>query len=210
MLKTASACVRAAEARLGDRLLNIHSGGPVHFKEKRGAHSDAFDFEPGAHIGILKAIRLLSLSASDCVYVLGAGKGRTVCHFARHGVRKVVGIEIEPALCEVCRKNVETLRCRRSPVDILNVDAATCDFSDGTVFFMFNPFGPETLRHVLKNIGLHADSRPIRIVYMNALFPQVFGEFNWIEVEADYRKLVSGQRVIIYRNRLSREKRPGN
>ena len=67
---------------------------------------------------------------------------------------------------------------------------------------MFNPFGPETLRYVLKNIEKSRDieAMPMRIIYMHARVPDVFAEFPWLEIAFDYRRF-NGQRVVVYRSR---------
>jgi predicted RNA methylase len=150
----------------------------------------------------MKVIRLVKPKPDDVVFDLGCGKGRVVCHFARRHVRKVVGIEISESLSKIAENNARTLRKPHAPIEIRNTDAAIADVSDGTIFFMFNPFGPETLRSVLKNIEKSRDIEvmPVRLIYMNPTSSQVFGEFPWLKIAFDYRRLTR-QRVIIYHSR---------
>lgn len=147
-------------------------------------------------------IRLVQLIADDVVFDIGCGKGRAICHFAQQRVRKVVGIEISEQLCEIARTNARRLRNRRSPVEIINADAAIADVSEGTIYYMFNPFGEETLRDVLKNIETSHDLTTawVTIIYMHALFAHVFDQFLCFEVVHEYQR-VNGHRVVIYRNR---------
>lgn len=194
---------------MGDWCMNVKTGMPVFFSHARGINRDAFDFETNAHSTIIKAIRLLRLGPSDVVVVLGCGRGRAACHFARQYIRKVIGIELEPQLCDVARKNGESLRGRRAEIEILNIDAASADISEGTVFFMFNPFGERTLRMVLKNIEATRDitSEPITIIYARPLYDYVFNEFPWLHIIHDY-KSITGFHTMIYRNLVKRNQEP--
>jgi hypothetical protein len=190
---------RFAESVIGDWYMNVNTRGAFYFDCKQGINQDSYDFETVAHCAIRKTIKLARPTASDVVYVLGSGKGRAVCHFARQRVQKVVGIEISQELCEIARNNARRLRNANSPIEIRNADVALTDISDGTIFFMFNPFGGKTLRHVLTNIRTRRHNGFVRIIYMNAQFPHVLEEFPWLEIAFDYRR-GRGQRVVIYRN----------
>ena len=192
---------RPFESFLGDLFLNVNTRGPIHFAEERGINRDAFNFETIAHTTIMKTIRLVRPKSDDVVFVLGSGKGRAVCHFARQPVRKVVGIELSRELCEIARVNAAKLRSPRAPIEIRHGDAAVADLSEGTIFFMFNPFGENTLRQVLGNIqnsNSYFDCE-VRVIYMNARYSYTFEEFPWLEIAFEYVR-ARGQRVIIYRS----------
>jgi SAM-dependent methyltransferase len=169
-----------AESVVGDWYMNVNTGGILKCEDKRGIHQDANYFSTISHRAIKKTIKLVRPTVNDVVYVLGSGKGRAVCHFAQQRVQKVVGIEISEELCEIARNNTRRLRNVNSPIEIRNADVAITDVSNGTIFFMFNPFGDKTLRHVLKNIETQQSRRSIRIIYMNAQFSDVFHEFPWL------------------------------
>ena len=193
---------RSIESVIGDWWMHIHSRGSVYFEKPRGQNQDANDFETITHSSIIRTIQLVKPNPDDVVFILGCGKGRALCHFARQRVHKVVGIEISESLSKIARTNARTLRKPHAPIQIRNTDAAITDLGHGTVFFMFNPFGERTLRNVLKNIqkSHNVGSPPLRIICMNSQFPHVFDEFPWLEVAFDYRRL-NAQRVIIYRSR---------
>lgn len=192
---------RAVESVAGDWFLRIHSRGSVYFAKHRGQNSDAFNYETSTHNAIMKVIRLVKPKPDDVVFELGCGKGRAACHFARRDVRRVVGIEISESLSKIAEQNALTLRKPHAPIVIRSIDAVIADVSDGTIFFMFNPFGPETLRNVLRNIEKSRDieEMPVTIIYMHATTPQVFNEFPWLAIAFDYKRF-NGQRVIIYRS----------
>jgi cyclopropane fatty-acyl-phospholipid synthase-like methyltransferase len=193
---------RVFESILGDTIMNVNTRGSVYFKEDRGKFSDAFSFETTAHTTISKTIRFVHLNRDDVVFVFGCGKGRTVCHFARKKVRKVIGIEISDELSKIAKKNIITLKGKKAEVEIRNEDAAVTDVSEGTVFYMFNPFGEKTLKSVIQNIEkTHKSSgKSIKIIYVRPLFYKVFEEFPWLKIIADYKRL-SGLKILIYQNK---------
>lgn len=195
------AAVRLLESVVGDWWMNVNTRGSVYFKQTRGKNNDAFDFETLAHNTIIKTINLVRPGASDVVYVLGSAKGRAVCHLARQAVKKVVGIELSGELCRIAEGNVKTLRKARAPIEIRNMDAALADYSDGTIFFMFNAFGEKTLREVLQSIenSHNIVDRLLTVVYVNAIYTNVINEFNWLSIKYDYKRPGGGS-VIIYSN----------
>jgi len=113
----------------------------------------------------------------------------------------VVGIELCEELCQVARANVRRLRRRRSPVEIRHVDAALADISDGTIFYMFHPFGQSTLLDVLENIKRTRDlaTEKVTVIYTNAQHAEVFDGYSDFKIIHDYKRS-NGQRVVIYRS----------
>jgi SAM-dependent methyltransferase len=115
---------------------------------------------------------------NDVVVDIGCGKGRVIWFLgSRLRLKKIVGIEIVPELAERARRNLEryrrTLKC---PVEIVEGDASKVDLSQGTVFYLNNPFGVEMLAKVLSNIrrSLKKHERNVLIVYKTPahnLFP---------------------------------------
>ena len=182
---------RSIESIAGDLVMNVHTGKPVRFREGRGLNGDAFDFETNAHTTLVKVTRTVRLLPSDIVFVIGCGRGRAVCHFARKHVRKVVGIELDSSLCEDAHSNALSLRGRRAFIEIRHADAAVEDVGEGTVFFLFNPFGEQTLRAFLRNIESSHARSPERlvIVYANPTYAHVFQEFKWLTLSDKYRGL---------------------
>jgi hypothetical protein len=65
---------------------------------------------------------------------------------------KCIGVELLAPFCEIARRNAAGLRGRKAPIQIVCGDAATAELSEGTIYFMFNPFGADTLRDTLENI----------------------------------------------------------
>lgn len=185
-----------ASARLSDWSLNIET---LHRTVEPPAREALAAVEPGRaalqprypdmvhyrsihHRNIRWSLDRLDLGPDDVFVDLGCGMGRVLCMAARRSVRRVIGIELLASLCHVAQENVERVRGRRSPVEVICADACTVDLSMGTAFYLFNPFGAETMRDVLANLrrSLEARPRPIRICYVNPVQDQVFEACSWL------------------------------
>ena len=192
---------RYFESILWDMWMNVDtSHRNVTIKEQLGKHGDSFGFETNAHHTVRNAIRLVRPTADDTVVVIGSAKGRAVCHFARLRVKKVIGIELSPELAAIAQKNAMKLRGRKAPISIRNVDAAVADFSEGTIFYMFNPFGEKTLHSVLSKIELchRMDRKPLTIIYSYPKFSSVFDRFPYLEKKHDVTSF-AGLRTVVYK-----------
>lgn len=139
----------------------------------------------------------------DVVFEIGAGLGRVACMFAQYPVRKVVAIELNPTNCERLTRNAQTLRGRRCPIEIRSEDAAQTCYDGGTVFFLYNPFGPDTLSEVLAKVRTSSLSEPrsMRLIYVNpeAGHRQVFAQQSWLADDGRMRTL-HGLDVFFFRN----------
>ena len=186
--------LRDLESRAGDFLLNIESRGAVYF-DRSGERKNFSDYETTSHVAVLAAIRAAGLSDGDIVYVIGSGKGRAMAHLARVKLRKVVGIELSEELYRISRNNMEKLRGRKTPVEIRNKNVVDADLSEATVFYMFNPFGPETMKIFLGKIDSCAPGT--MIIYLNPLCRSVFDEFPRFRIAKDV-KFPTGIEILIY------------
>lgn len=135
-------------------------------------------------------------------YDVGCGKGRPLCVMARHAFKKVVGVELRQDLSEIARENARHLRGRVAPIEVVCADAANVDYSDGNVFFFFNPFGAPTLQAVLDCIerSLRFAPRQVTLIYYNAVHEQVLSSCPWLECHGILPTL-SGVRVSLWGNR---------
>lgn len=170
---------------------------------KNARHDDNYGYASPDYAHIRKTVRIVNPSLADVLYDLGSGTGRILCMFARRRMRRCVGIELFEDLCAIARSNAQQLRGRKSPIDIMCEDAAKADLSDGTIYFMFNPFGPDTMRDVLGNIrsSLTKNPRNITIVYHNATLERLLEDEGWLE-RYHYFDTLGGLRVSFWRGRV--------
>ena len=120
--------------------------------------------------------RLEDIDLTTYTFVdLGAGKGRALLMASMYPFARIVGVEVQPTLEAVARRNIEVFSrpgqlCRR--IESLCADAREYDFPlENLVLYLFNPFPAYVLREVLEKLAASARSapRPIFVLY-NAPF----------------------------------------
>jgi SAM-dependent methyltransferase len=117
----------------------------------------------------------------------GSGKGRALVLAAEAGFRKVIGVEISPALHEVAIRNVATYRQQRpqaGPIELRCGNATAFELPPGdTLLFFFNPFREATLRAVISNAARawRQQPRKLTVAYCNPLHLDFFNEFDFLE-----------------------------
>ena len=139
-------------------------------------------YQPTYYGRLERMLRFLIPTEEDVFVDLGCGKGRAVFLAAMQPFKKVIGIEINKKLYDVALKNAGTVRSRRAPLQFIYADAADFDPKEGTIFFMFNPFGASVLKRVLSNIKISLVSHPrkIRIVYYAPQCRALLDEQDWL------------------------------
>jgi SAM-dependent methyltransferase len=110
------------------------------------------------------------LSPERATFVdLGAGMGRVVLLAARRPFRAVIGVEISPALVEIARENLTTVRDPQRvarDVKIVGADALAYAFPRGDlVIFLYNPFRAAILGDVLTNLRASGEERDVVLLY---------------------------------------------
>lgn len=104
---------------------------------------------------------------------VGAGMGRALLLASEFPFRSVLGIELNPTLARMARKNVRHWKAAglaSTPVRIVCGDAVDCKLPAGPcVVFMFNPFGAPIMRRLLKAWSKDVAERdcPLDILYVN-------------------------------------------
>jgi SAM-dependent methyltransferase len=104
---------------------------------------------------------------------LGAGMGRALLLAAEFPFRAVLGVELNPTLARIGRRNMALWRAAgraRSPIHMICRDAAEFQLPPGPcVVFLFNPFGAPVLRRILTAWARSLAGREgqIDILYVN-------------------------------------------
>jgi len=113
-----------------------------------------------------RALHYIGVSPDDVFIDFGCGKGRVVHQAAKRRFRKVIGVEISPALAEAAREALAAgkRRHRCKDVEIVVADAREYRVPDDlTVVYFFHPFFGETLDAVLEGIIASIDRNPRRL-----------------------------------------------
>jgi SAM-dependent methyltransferase len=119
---------------------------------------------------------------------LGAGMGRVAMLAARRPFHAVIGVEVSPALVEIARENLVSLRDPRSvarDVKIVRADAGAYAFPRGDlVVFLYNPFRGPVLDRVLANLCADRE-RDVVLLYHTAVERQSIDATGAFQLEAD-------------------------
>ena len=119
----------------------------------------------------------------DFVFLdLGSGKGRTLLMASDYPFRRIVGVELLPALHQAAQENLskyrgESQRC--FALESICADATEFPFpAEPTVLYLFNPFPEAGLRRMIANLeqSLRAHPRAVYVLYHNPLLEHVLSE----------------------------------
>jgi len=148
---------------------------------KRGHRSDRHNT---AYYGVAPSVfremivrwrRLKPMAALDqCTFVdLGAGMGRAMLLAAEFPFKAVLGVELNPTLARIGRRNMALWRAAdraRAPMKMMCRDATGFQLPLGPcVVFLFNPFGAAVLRKLVKawNAQLAERGGSLDVLYVN-------------------------------------------
>ena len=103
---------------------------------------------------------------------VGAGKGRAMLLAAETPFRRIVGVELHPALAAAARENTEHWQLTNTgpPMRVEEADAMQFRLPAGPcVLFLFNPFGAVLMDRFLLRLHHHFASRAdeLDLVYVN-------------------------------------------
>jgi SAM-dependent methyltransferase len=191
---------QSIDSRLGIRTLAAEDG-RVYPKGER-AFNDSRWYDSVDYPQLARILDSLELNERDTFFDVGCGMGRVVCLAARRPVRKVVGVELDSALAEEARRNAANLKGRLAPIEILACDAATADYSEGTAFVLFNPFGEHTMKLFIEQVrrSLVANPRKIRIAYYNPEVQGVLRDSGWLSCYDRHSSIWYRHETTLWRN----------
>jgi SAM-dependent methyltransferase len=150
-----------------DRLCGVSTIERPVFQAGAGQNSHLGDHQKYVPIDYLALAYLfspISFGVQDVFVDIGCGLGRAVLAAARKPIRRSIGIEYDAMLAHVAQQNANSLRWARAPIEIRHQDAAQADYDEGTIFWMYNPFGLLTLANVLDSIRLSLSRVPRSLV----------------------------------------------
>lgn len=133
---------------------------------------------------------------------MGCGKGRALLMASERPFRRIVGVELSPALVEVARRNVAVYRSpeqRCHAFELVRADAAEWEPpAEELVIYLFQPFPAPVMIRMLDNLerSIAANPRRVTIAYYHPLYgdlvtrsgrfamvasgaPSQKGEFRW-------------------------------
>ena len=150
-------------------------------------HSAYQPTEPGAFHEMIdevaKAAGANGLALSAFTFVdLGSGKGRTLLMASDYPFRRIVGVELLPALHQIAQENVKQYRSETQKcfaIESVCADATEFPVPDEPlVMYLFNPFPESGMRRVMGNLdrSLKARPRAAYVLYHNPLLEHTLTE----------------------------------
>lgn len=129
---------------------------------------------------------------------LGSGKGRTLLMASDYPFRRIIGVELLPALHQVATENLSKYRSESQKcfaVESTCADATSFQLPiEPTVLYLFNPLPETGLKRVIANLerSLQAHPRPLYVLYHNPLLEPV------LSASATLRKTGGTHQFAIY------------
>ena len=119
---------------------------------------------------IVAAVDAAQVGPSDMFVDVGCGVGRAVLAAHLLTGAAAVGMEIQPALASDAMERVSAMGLER--VSFMLGDAVELiERTEGTVFFLYCPFGGERVARTLHGLEAIARTRPIRIAAVDLPLP---------------------------------------
>jgi hypothetical protein len=143
-------------------------------------HSSYQPSEPAIFHEMLDALRQTGLDFSGFVFLdLGSGKGRTLLMASDYPFRRIVGVELLPALHRVALENLSKYHSDAQKCFALEaVCGDACEFvfpAEPLIVYLFNPLPEAGLRQVMVNLeeSVRAHPRAVYVLYHNPLLEHV-------------------------------------
>jgi len=132
---------------------------------------------------MLEALRQQAGDFHDFVFIdLGSGKGRTLLMASDYPFRRILGVELLPALHQIAQENLskyhgENQKCFQ--LKAICADAVQFAFPDEPmVLYLFHPLPEAGLARVIANLAqsLQMNPRAVYVLYHNPLWEHVLNE----------------------------------
>jgi SAM-dependent methyltransferase len=150
-------------------------------------HSEYQPTDPYFFREMMEAVQQAGIDFSDLTFIdIGSGKGRVLLMASDYAFRRIVGVELIPALHRIAVENLgkyhsETQRC--FALESVCSDAAEFEFpAEPLLLYLFHSLPEALLRQVISRLGqsLREYPRPIFVMYHNPVLEHVLVECSWL------------------------------
>ena len=179
------------------------TSGAVGWRERLlGAFTSAYQpTEPFAFREMLEILQqTTALNFAEFTFVdLGSGKGRTLLMASDYPFRRIVGVELLPALHHIAQQNLAQYKSDSQKcftLESIRAEAGQFNFPAGPLLiYLFNPFPESVLRRVLANLRRALDENPrtAYIIYYNPQHADILAEAGYLQ------KIAGTHQYSIYR-----------
>ena len=126
------------------------------------------EYQPVSFSGLHRALKTVPPDCPDEVFLdYGCGKGRGLLIAALFPYKRVLGVELDPALCIIAKENVERARKRFccNDVEVFEEDATRFEIPKNVSrMFFYQPFIGQTMQRVIQNLEDSLNAWPRRFV----------------------------------------------
>jgi SAM-dependent methyltransferase len=140
-------------------------------------------YQPTDPAAFREMMAALDIDFREFTFVdLGSGKGRTLLMASEYPFRRIVGVEIVPALHQIAQENLPRYKSESQKCFVLEAvcgDATEFPFPpEPLVLYLFHPLPEPGLRRVITRLdqSLNAQPRAVYVLYHNQLLERVLGE----------------------------------
>jgi SAM-dependent methyltransferase len=194
-------------ARYGDIDYDFESGADttaanVGWRTRLLAALSGAPYQPTVPAEFHEILRAIGADFREFTFVdIGSGKGRALLLAAEYPFRRIVGVEIAPALHEAAHKNVGAWKAKYPDGRVIEArlgDARSFDFpAEPLVVYLFNPLPEAALVGVIARLeqSLLEKPRAAYVVYHHPLIERVLAKSERFE------KIGGTHQYAIYRSR---------
>jgi trans-aconitate methyltransferase len=154
-----------------DCRLGIRTAGLIPIETLVGTWDDCHDYAPTSFRAFRAFMDVVHVESGRDVFVdVGCGKGRVLVMAAQYPFRRIIGIEMSPALAAMASANVSRVRRRCHDVAVWTGRASQFSFpDDASIVYFFNPFHGAELERVLDRLrqSVLAAPRRLQVVFNN-------------------------------------------
>jgi len=118
---------------------------------------------------------------------IGSGKGRALLLAANYPFRRILGVELFPALHRIAQQNIRKFKSdsqRCFAIEAICEDARAFTFPpEPTVLYLFNPLPEAGLAEMLRNLEASLQRRPraVFVLYHNPLLEPLLTKQRWLQ-----------------------------
>lgn len=157
---------------LAEKALGFRSAGAIAIETLIPHWQDCHDYRPSTIAHFRALLDSLPVGPADVFVDYGAGLGRTLALAAEYPFRRLIGVEIAPALVARARANLARALAPARLAEVELWQGSAADFAlpdDATVLYFYNPFHGAVLRRTFEDIrrSLRAAPRRLTIAFNN-------------------------------------------
>ena len=175
-----------------ERRLGIDTAGVDHDLARLGVPpaslAHAYAYQPVQLRVFARILSAAPIEPANYVMVdFGSGKARALILGAEHGFKRLIGIELAPALHEAAVRNVAAyrqLRPQAPPIDLHCGDAAAWPIPEEPAFiFLYNPFAEPVVARIARRLEISLRRRPrdTLVAYRNPVHAGAFDALACLE-----------------------------